>query len=137
MSFETLVLRYRDLSTDKGETIAKHKQIIADRGAVWWGWWSKIGETVPTGAFQEVSKRIAAHGLLEVYLFDTGQYRLTKAKLAEVRWNHLIEPIASPDLAMTPAYYGNTTKLAWFRFEEMSEVALEEAELRRWTRGTG
>lgn len=34
----TLVLRFRDLSCPRGETINRHKEIIQEEGYVWWGW---------------------------------------------------------------------------------------------------
>ena len=57
-----MILRYRDLAKDKGHTIAEHKAILEANGAVWWGWWNKQGETVPTQAFIELTGRIAKDG---------------------------------------------------------------------------
>jgi hypothetical protein len=50
--FTSLILRFRDLSTSPGETLARHQAIIEKNGHVWWGWWNKQGETVPENAFR-------------------------------------------------------------------------------------
>lgn len=57
--FSSIILRFRDLSTPAGTTtIAEHRDIIAKKGYVWWGWWNKQGEIVPESAFREILNEI-------------------------------------------------------------------------------
>ncbi len=42
MEFSTVILRFRDLVTEKDATIGRHKEIIKNN--VWWGWWNKGNE---------------------------------------------------------------------------------------------
>ena len=41
MAVESLILRFRDLATDPGETFLAHRHIVEEAGHVFWGWWSK------------------------------------------------------------------------------------------------
>ena len=52
MSVETMILRFRDLSTNFGETIQFHQAKIVEYKYAWWGWWNKAGETIPSETFQ-------------------------------------------------------------------------------------
>jgi len=54
---ESMILRFRDLSTNPGETIKLHKEKIVNHGFTWWGWWNKAGETVPTETFRAFMAR--------------------------------------------------------------------------------
>lgn len=96
-NFQTMILRFRDLSTPPGTTIDEHKKIIEQKGYVWWGWWNKHGETVPTNAFRAILDKIAQSGPLEVYLFDTGQQLLYSAKLTEIEWDKTSKLIETPE----------------------------------------
>jgi hypothetical protein len=85
-AFTSIILRFRDLSTPAGTTtIEQHKRIITDKGYVWWGWWHKQGETVPENAFREILEEIRrASRPYQIYLFDTGKYRLQRAWLSDI-----------------------------------------------------
>lgn len=50
-SFETVILRFRDLVTAENETIAKHVAVIEKYGYVWWAWWKKGNEKTPVEEF--------------------------------------------------------------------------------------
>jgi len=56
LGFETLILRFRDLSTDNFETINSHTEIINNHGYVWWGWWNKLGECITSSIMPELIK---------------------------------------------------------------------------------
>ena len=44
VEFQTIILRFRDLVTETGETILAHDSIIKEKQAVWWAWWNKGNE---------------------------------------------------------------------------------------------
>src|SRR5262245_21949829 len=91
--FASIILRFRDLSTPAGTTtIEQHKRIIDEKGYVWWGWWHKQGETVPESAFREILAEIGKSGPYQIYLFDTGKYRLQRASLSDIRWDTKLTP---------------------------------------------
>jgi 3',5'-cyclic AMP phosphodiesterase CpdA len=130
-AFTSVILRFRDLSTPAGTTtIEQHKRIITDKGYVWWGWWHKQGETVPENAFREILAEIDTSGPYQIYLFDTGKYRLQRAWL---EWDSRLIPIPTPERDATPNYYGDSHYLTWFKLKDIEDAALPEAELLKWS----
>jgi hypothetical protein len=133
MDATSMVLRFRDLSTDQGETIRQHTTIIQDKGYVWWGWWKKQGETVPLEAFTHFSKQIRERGPIEIYLFDTGTLSLFRARLAGISWDPAIQFILTPEKECTPGYYGESKYLAWFKLACIEQINESEAFIRGWS----
>ena len=43
-----LVLRFRDLGIEPGETIYRHRRVIATYDRCWWGWWARKHEANPS-----------------------------------------------------------------------------------------
>jgi len=121
MAIEAIILRYRDLSTNPGETIKFHREKIDQFKYTWWGWWNKAGETVPSQTFRELSKKIDANKSLDILLFDTGQLKLYPAKLAEVCWDPRFLDIESPDWNATPDYYAGRRLKAWYKIIKFCE----------------
>lgn len=120
----TLVLRFRDLVTEAGETILKHKAIIDEKGYVWWAWWKKGAEITPTTEFGSICA-YAQEKPLCVYLLDSGQEKLYKAQCCEIKCTALGEkPSPEPDL--TPEYYKNKPYFAWFKFSSIEECVGSE-----------
>ncbi|MDF2780828.1 MAG: metallophosphoesterase [Geminicoccaceae bacterium] len=93
---ETMILRFRDLSTELGETIKQHKLLSDAEGYVRWGWWKKYGETVPATAFQTIAQKAKAAGGLKVFLFDSGTFHLHEATLTDISWHHMFDYIHHP-----------------------------------------
>jgi hypothetical protein len=132
--FSSLVLRFRDLSTPAGTTtVDEHKKIIRTKHCVWWGWWHKNGEIVPENAFRDILTEIERSGKYEIFLFDTGAYKLHRACLVDVKWDTRLTPIGTPKRASTPKYYGASHYLTWFRLSDIEDTPLPEAELRNWS----
>ena len=74
-----IVLRFRDIEVDLGETIARHRQIIEDHDCCWWGWLSREYELNPHQELDGLHTRLAFGGTSKPYaivLFDTGQGKL-------------------------------------------------------------
>lgn len=130
----TIILRFRDLVTDRGQTVAWHQDIVNNSGLgyVWWGWWRKREETVPDDVFRELAKRAKAGGF-EAYLMDSGQELLYKVVCTDVRWDQNLVEIASPDVTQTPEYYNQRAYLAWFKLSKITEVTDPEAVLHRFS----
>jgi Calcineurin-like phosphoesterase len=131
--FTSLILRFRDLSTPPGGTITEHRRIIEREKYVWWGWWHKQGETVPEEAFRAILDSIEKSGPFEIFLFDTGQYQLRRAKLAGIVWNNQLRLFATPERDKTPDYYGDSHYLAWFKLVDIEGETVPESELHRWS----
>lgn len=124
MDFDTIILRFRDLSVGSGETIETHKAEIATHGHTWWAWWNKAGEQVPEDAFRELVEKThsSSPDAFSIYLFDTGQSKFYKATLLDIFWSNLRQKVDSPDRDATPPYYAQTAYLAWFKLSSIEEV---------------
>jgi len=120
-SLTTIILRFRDLVTDRGQTVEHHRQIINSSGHVWWGWWRKRDETIPDEAFRTLASKASAGGL-EAYLMDSGQDRLYKVICTDIVWDAKTVEIESPGKSETPDYYNKRKYLAWFRLTNITDV---------------
>lgn len=118
MEFSTVILRFRDLVTEKDATIGWHKEIIKNKNYVWWGWWNKGNERVPYDEFSVLKGRI--NGTLDLYLIDSGQKKLYKAQCCDMKYTDE-EKIKSPEIDHTPDYYNNQSYYAWFKLNEIQE----------------
>jgi hypothetical protein len=140
----TLILRFRDLVTSTGDTLARHREIVAKPpGQVWWGWWHKDGERAPYREFKQLAVVARSPAGLDILLFDSGRKTLHKAHCTEIKWE-TDEAIEAPDPALTPSYYRRQRYRAWFRFDRIEDydtsdaptkgdpVAIERA-LRAWS----
>jgi Calcineurin-like phosphoesterase len=127
----TIILRFRDLVTEHGQTIQRHQE-IANGGYVWWGWWRKRDETIAGDAFRNLARRAQAGGF-EIYLMDSGQELLYRATCTEIRWDATYIKIKSPDITKTPEYYSTQTYLAWFQLKGITQVADPEVKLHKFT----
>ncbi|MFJ3356682.1 metallophosphoesterase family protein [Serratia liquefaciens] len=121
MIFKTLILRFRDLVTPVGQTIALHNKIIKEHGSrsVWWGWWAKADEQCPR-EFNTLKNEVSDDNPLEIYLFDSFQKKLYAAKLSEVSIN--FDKHSCPDATMAPEYYSEQQYNVWFRFLSITEI---------------
>jgi len=115
---QTLVLRFRDLATEPGETIERHHAICGADGKVWWGWWHKAREHVPTRAFEAINTH-AEQGGLEIYLLNAHEQEVYRARLSQVRWQSDLSTFLTPETALTPDYYRGRRCKAWFLLTEI------------------
>lgn len=133
----TMILRFRDLSTNSGQTIKLHREKIKDCQFTWWGWWHKAHETVPVKSFHKFNEVIKNSGPIEILLFDTGRIAVYKAMLEEIVWEIDDErgatEILSPDPEATPKYYEGRTLLAWVKITEIGKIDKKEDILRKFT----
>lgn len=115
---ETLVLRFRDLATEPGETIAQHHGICAQHGRVLWGWWHKAREKVPRRVFEAMRTKAAADEP-KIYLLNAAERKLYRARLSDVHFDESLEAIHTPDPALTPDYYQGRRCRAWFELRQL------------------
>lgn len=120
---ELLALRFRDLA---GPTIEEHRAVIDRHGDVWWGWWSKPGEAVPRDIFAHFRDLVGAEGHVDWLLIDSGNQRVYRARVAGIEYSQGNDPIASPEIDRTPAYYGRQEYRAWFRMTAIDEATEED-----------
>ena len=123
-----MVLRFRDLVA---ETIKEHRAIIEGKGSVWWGWWNKPDENVPKATFAEFDRAVLEKGYLGIFLVDSGNKLLYKAKLVEIKASNSEDLISCPDREKSPAYYSATKYKAWFRFSAIEDSS--DDEIREWS----
>lgn len=135
MLIKTMILRFRDLSTNVGDTIKLHQAKIVDSKYkyAWWGWWSKTGETIPGETFQALMSVIDKKGYLDIFLFDNGTKTLYPAKISEIRWDSRFHEIDSPCWDATPPYYEGRKLKAWFKLIEIGDGITDENVLRKWS----
>lgn len=114
-----LVLRFSDFERP---TIDEHVAILSEprNASVWWGWWKKLHERFPA-SLGEVSQLIEQRGPVELGLVERakGQFFVAACDKIVVQGG---EMIASPDPALTPAYYRDESFPAWFRFTSIKPV---------------
>lgn len=136
----TMILRFRDLSTNQGDTIRLHKERIEAHGSTWWGWWRKAHEKVPETVFQYfVDQLNAGEDTIEVFLFDSGSSQIYPARLTGIAWHknedddEEIVEIESPEPARSPDYYEGRTLLAWFQFTDIGDPTKDPNTVQIWT----
>jgi predicted MPP superfamily phosphohydrolase len=129
---QTLILRFRDLATAEGQTLALHRHIIEKHKYVWWGWWNKFGEKVPVDLFTELNSRMDK-GPLGLYLFDSGKNELREASCIEIKWAGGGARMRSPEPERTPEYYKEQEYFAWFKFTDIAPKASDPAVLKTLT----
>ena len=132
VAVKTLILRFRDLATSEGQTVALHRQIIKKYKYVWWGWWNKFGEKVPVDLFTDLNSRMKK-GPLDLYLFDSGKNQLRAACCFEIRWAKEGARMRSPEPKRTPEYYKDQEYFAWFKFTDIASAITDAAVLHNLT----
>lgn len=125
MEFQTVILRFRDLVDN---TITRHREVIDQGGYVWWGWWKKGNEKTPSDEFAVLKMSMETEPKY-IYLMDSGQEKLYKAKCTGLIYSDKKE--LSPEAQHTPQYYKKEPNCAWFKFEEI--VPCDNKEIENYT----
>ncbi len=124
----TIILRFRDLVTENGGTIAEHRKLLDRHKEVWWGWGMKQYETVPYAILSELGERIAAGDTPTIFLYDTGQTQLYRATLKDIRVAPLNDVIATPEPTKMPFYYQHGRYPAWYLLTSIEPQPWAECE---------
>lgn len=125
MAFETIILRFRDLVTEAGDTIREHSKFINEEGCVWWAWWNKGNEVVPSTELSLLRTWSERDEGLAMYLVDSGQKKFYEAVCKDIKFSEK-GFIPSPDATLTPTYYRSQKYRAWFRFTSLKECCAEQ-----------
>lgn len=133
MNFETIVLRFRDLHIQKGETISRHLQLISKYNEVWWGWWNKSFEKVPAEEFGYIQRIIHNNQFIELFLLDSGQKLLYKTKCKQIIFENAGIEIPSPEPDKTPLYYNDSSHYCWFCFTEITLINYQDDFIKRYS----
>lgn len=126
--FDTIILRFRDLVTSDDETINSHKSIIDSKGYVWWAWWKKGNESVPSDEFAILSQRASEADKdkpIKVFLVDSGQNKLYAANCLEIK-SSKSKKLKSPEKNATPEYYSSKIYYAWFKLSSIEAIETDE-----------
>lgn len=117
---ERLILRFRDLGRELDSTIRIHEEICSSNGSVWWGWWSRPNEVVPQQVFNEMRTK-ARQSTTQVFLLDSGQFKMYEATCKDIHWNIDYQPTNAPEEGRkTPQYYRDSPYPAWFEFSSFT-----------------
>jgi len=121
-----IVLRFRDIEVDLGETITKHRQIIEDHDCCWWGWLSREYELNPHKELDALHTTLTfgvTNGQYSIVLFDTGQGKLHLATCDDIKTSK--KKMYSPEVELTPDYYRGKRAPAWFRLRNITDLSPE------------
>lgn len=129
MEFSTVILRFRDLVTEKGVTIVRHKEVIEKKGYVWWGWWKKGNEKSPYEELYLLKSQLENESQ-KIFLMDSGQEKLYEAICSDIKCSKSKE-VKSPELECTPDYYSGQKYYVWFKFESIKEC--NDMDIRNYT----
>jgi calcineurin-like phosphoesterase family protein len=117
---DAFVLRFRDF--EQAETVLSHEQVIAARGAVWWGWWKKDSEHGIAGGLARIVDRCP----MEIGLLNRVRGTQFIAVCEQIVFSEDGSPIGSPDASATPSYYRSGHFPAWFLLTSIRSVATPE-----------
>jgi hypothetical protein len=123
-----MILRFRDLVTEEGGTVAEHRSILKSHGEVWWGWWMRQYETPPREFFAELLQQIDNDGPVVSYLFNTGQGKLFSTLVAAVKVAPPGTTIGPPEPERTPEYYARGRYPAWFLLRSIDDNPFGESQ---------
>lgn len=121
-----VVLRFRDLVTERGGTIEEHRRIQQTLGSVWWGWWMRQYESPPRELFESIASTLDSGVEPRVYLFDTGRTKIYLSKIIDIRVALPGETIGPPDLSAAPEYYQRGAYPAWFKLGDIVDVEFSD-----------
>jgi hypothetical protein len=125
-----VVLRFRDLNIDIGDTIKEHRNLIKASQYVWWGWWKKPEERVPYSVLRDFQNAIEKEGHIWIFLVDSGTMRLYKAKLININFTNNENPQECSEIDKVPEYYFSKKCFVWFCFGEINDANPDE--IRAW-----
>ncbi len=126
---QRVILRFRDLVTEPGGTIAEHRAILRSCGEVWWGWWMRQYETPPRALFAELREQISRQGSVIGYLFNTGAASLFSCQVADIKLAPGDTGIGPPEPAKSPEYYHRGRYPAWFLLKSIRDQRFEDLDL--------
>ncbi len=130
MTKPALLLKFRDLITEDGDTIAEHRAIIKSSRSVWWGAWMRKGAEKPPREFlAEILEGLSKQESVKVYLFDTSQELLYSCSVKNIKVSPIRSGITSPEPDKTPEYYHRNRLPIWFQFTTIDDATFSDLNL--------
>jgi hypothetical protein len=117
-----IILRFRDLVTEPGDTVLEHQAIIRSYNEVWWGWMKRRAETVPRRFLGDNLDVIGREGHIDIFLLDMDLYRMYRCSLVGMAVAPAGTRIGSPEPEKTPEYYNRGRYPAWFLLTSIDEL---------------
>ncbi|WP_440284464.1 metallophosphoesterase family protein [Geodermatophilus amargosae] len=104
-------------------TIEAHRDVVRERGHVWWGWWAKAWEPIEPTRLR-AARRLISSNQLRVALVNRKQDTFFIAACDALGFNEgqAGVRIGSPEPEATPEYYRNEAHGAWFRFTRIEQI---------------
>jgi hypothetical protein len=125
-----LMLKFRDLLTEDGETIAEHRSIIKSYKSVWWGAWIRKGiETPPRKFLAQILNTVDECYKAKVYLYDTSRQKIYACEVSDIKVSPIKSGITSPEPEKTPEYYHRNRCPIWFKFISIDDVDFSSLKL--------
>jgi hypothetical protein len=120
----SIILRFRDLVSEPGETITEHQSICRVYGHTWWGWMKRDGETVPRTFLGDALNQIEADMPRPAYLWDTDRLKFYECRLIRIAVAPGETRIGSPEPEKTPEYYNRGRYAGWFLLSNIVEQSI-------------
>ncbi len=115
-----IVLRFRDIELNPGETVERHRRIISLNGQCWWGWLWRNHERNPHAELEAYERSLEPAAHHSVVLYDTNRAAVYAAECDQIA--AFETPSYSPNVDLTPAYYNNRLAPAWFRLSAIRDA---------------
>ena len=119
-----LVVRFSDSMFDVGDVIARHNEVVAQHGAVWFG---KMGSTLAVRRIDLLNQQIQAGVPTFLYLVKGNRHVPTayKAPLLTVA-----KTLPAKEKPLVPSYYTEKKLVrhmnAWMKIKRIKPIDLEE-----------
>lgn len=119
-----LVVRFADSMFEVGDVIARHNEVVAQHGAVWFG---KMGSTIAATRIDRLNRQIEEGTLTFLYLVK-GNRRMPTAYRASLVL--AAKTLPTKEKPLVPPYYTEKKLLrhmnAWMKIKQIKQIDLEE-----------
>jgi predicted MPP superfamily phosphohydrolase len=114
-----IFLRFSDYETD---TIVAHRDLIGERGCVWWGWWQKLHEPWPQDVFDNFRSQVS-RSEIRIGLLNRASKRYYVGICEEFAEQEGTR-FPSPNANETPEYYRSAQMCpAWFKLTGITDLS--------------
>jgi len=118
-----LVIRFSDTMFGVGDVVARHNEIVAAHGAVWFG---KLGQTISASRMEMLNQQIAKGTPTWLYLVKGNRKKSTAYRAALQQ----ISREMPTDAALIPAYYAEKDLLqfmkVWLKIGQIESIEMSE-----------
>lgn len=109
-----ILLRFRDIGVNDGESVRLHSEIAEKKDFVWWGWIRREGHEQCPWELLVQQSRLLASGPCQVGFVHTGANAFYAAELRVIHAHPRGEPLIAPELGRTPRYMHERKCAVWF-----------------------